>query len=266
MTVFQAIVELTKASWRVLRRHPCLAWFPILSLVTAIGVALLLGPILMPGDGDRPSWLSLLVVAAAAHLVQVFYATALTHESLKALRGETPSVRAGIAAAGGRLPAIASLGAITGTFGFVLAMVGRSRRVAVKIARAAIGTAWSLATYLAIPVMVQERRGGLTSLRRSSDLFRRTWGETTLSEVGLRVLTAQLGLVLVVLAIVLVDLLGEGLGVLLVFAAIIALVAVIGTLEAIYRSALYVFAAEGVIPGPFDGPELDHIWRTKTDV
>ena len=135
--------------------------------------------------------------------------------------------------------------------------------MAVKIARAIVGTAWSLATYLAIPVMVQERRGGFHSLRRSSDLFRRTWGETTLSEVGVRVLTTHLGLILALVAVALIDLLGDSFGILIVFALVVGAFAVIGTLEAIYRSALYVFAAEGVIPEPFDSPELEAVWRVK---
>jgi len=38
---------------------------------------------------------------------------------------------------------------------------------------------------------------------------------------------------------------------------------VINSLEAIYRAALYVFAAEGVVPEPFGGPELEDIWQVK---
>jgi hypothetical protein len=262
MTVFHAVVELSKASWRVLRGNPRLAWFPVLSLACALGLLMIVAPILAPGDDDIP-WLMLIVIIAITHVTQVFFTVALTGEALKALRGEPTSITNGLATATTRLPAIAAFSTITGTFGFLLGTFGRSRHVAVKVARAIVGTAWSLATYLAIPVMVQERRGGLTSLRRSSDLFRRTWGETTLSEVGIRVLTAHLGLILVLVAVALIDLLGDSFGILVVFVLVVAAFAVIGTLEAIYRSALYVFAAEGVIPEPFDSPELEEIWRVR---
>jgi len=262
MTVFHAVVELSKASWRVLRGNPRLVWFPVLSLVSLIGLLMIVAPILAPGDDETP-WLLLIVITAITYVTHVFFTVALTSEALRALRGEPPSITNGLAAATTRLPAIATLSAITGTFGLALGTFGRSRHVAVKVARAIVGTAWSLATYLAIPVMVQERRGGLTSLRRSSDLFRRTWGETTLSEVGIRVLTAHLGLILVLVAVALIDLLGDSIGILVVLALVVAAFAIIGTLEAIYRSALYVFAAEGVIPEPFDSPELEEIWRAK---
>ena len=110
---------------------------------------------------------------------------------------------------------------------------------------------------------MQERRGGLTSLKRSSDLFRRTWGETALSEVGVRVLTAHLSIILLLIAVVVIELLGDGLGMMIVLLLAVGLFAIVGALEAIYRAALYVFAAEGVIPEPFSGPELNDIWRAK---
>jgi hypothetical protein len=263
MTVFHAIIELSKASWRVLRRYPCLAWFPLLSLASVIAMFLYVVPIIIPGSDDHPSWLTFYVITVILFVTQMFFTVALTAEALRALRGETPGIANGLATAAARAPAVASLAVISATVGFVIGLLGRSTKLGVKLARAIVNTAWSLATYLAIPVLVQERRSGLTSLRRSSDLFRRTWGETTLSEVGVRVLTAHLGLILLVIAVVLIDLLGDSLGLLLVFAITVGLVVIINTLEAIYRAALYVFAAEGVIPEPFSTPELDAIWKPK---
>jgi len=261
MTVFDAIVALTKASWRVLRRHPCLMWFPLLSIVTTIVVLVLVGPILMR---DEPTWLTVLLLGFAIQLVSIFWRVGLTAEALKALRGGTPSVSSGVTAALARPGAIVSLSAVTSTVGFAIGLIGRSSRGALRIARAIVGTAWSLATYLAVPVMVQEGRGGVPSLRRSGDLFKRTWGETTLSEVGLRVITAHLAFVLLIVAMLLVKLLGDSaLAILLVVGLIAAFAAVVGALEAIYRSALYVFASEGVVPEPFGGPELDDIWHVK---
>jgi hypothetical protein len=153
---------------------------------------------------------------------------------------------------------------VTGSIGFVLEVMGRSNSPALRFARAVFGTGWSLVTYLAIPVMVQERRGGIPSLRRSGDLFRRTWGETTLSEVGLRVFTQYLMVLLVLLAVLLIHVFGESvLALLLILALAGAAIGLIGSLEAIYRAALYVFASEGVVPEPFDRAELDAVWRTK---
>lgn len=264
MTVFQAIVELSKASWRVLRLHPRLAWFPILALIASLGLILFIAPILL-GD-EEPSWFALLVLFFVVHVAHIFFAVALTGEALRALRGERPTIGDGIATAMSRPTAIVGLAAITSTAGFILSVLGRSANGLIRVVRSVLGTAWSLASYLAIPVLVQERRGGLASLRRSGDLFKRTWGETALSEVGVRVLTAHLTLVVVIIAIVLIELLGESMLTLLVVMALVAgFLGVVGALEAIYRAALYVFASEGVVPAPFDGPALDEIWQVKRE-
>ena len=263
MTVFSAIVELTKASWKVLRRHPLLIWFPILSLVATFAAFIVIGP-LLPIFEDAP-WLALFVLLFTVHVVHVFFSVALTSEALKALRGEAPiTIRSGISTACERAPSIASMAAVTAVFGFFLELLGRSRSGMLRFARAVFGTGWTLVTYLAIPVMVQERRDGIASLRRSGDLFRRTWGETALSEVGVRVLTQWLLIALLVLAVVLIHVFGESpLAILLIVTAAAAMIGFIGSLEAIYRAALYVFASEGVVPESFSGQALDEIWRVK---
>lgn len=266
MSVMNAIVELTRASWRVFRRHPVLAWFPIMGIASALAFLFALVPILDPGEPGELSWLALLGIALALEAIHMFFMAGLTNEALKALRGETPTVPCGVGSAIERAPAIVGLSAVTGTVGFVLSLIGRCRWPAIRIAQSLVGTAWSLATYLAVPVMVQERRGAVPSLKRSGDLFKRTWGETTLSEVGVRVVTAHLTLLLVLLAVAILQLLGDSMFVVLILIAIFAaFIGVVGALEAIYRSALYVFASEGVVPEPFGGPELDAIWQVRAD-
>jgi hypothetical protein len=264
MTVFTAIVELTKASWQVLRRNPTLMWFPILSLLATV-VAITFFVPLLPAE-DMP-WLALLLLLFVIHAVHTFFAVGLTSEALKALRGDGPiTISGGLGTACTRAPAIASFAGVTASIGFVLEVMGRSRNGAIRFARALFGTGWSLVTYLAIPVMVQERRGGIPSLRRSGDLFRRTWGETTLSEVGIRVFTQWLLFVLVIVAFILIHVLGESVFTMLIVLGLLgAAIGLIGALEAIYRAALYVFASEGVVPEQFAVAELDAIWRVKPE-
>jgi hypothetical protein len=262
MTVFQAIVALTKASWRMLQRHRGLVWFPILEMVATIVMMLVLAPLLGAAGNEVP-WFHLLAIGAALEVVRVFFAVALTSQALEALRGREPSLGAGFGAAFGRLPTVLMLALVTGPVSFVLGLLGRSSRAG-RFARRVFGTAWSLVTYLAIPVMVQERRGCIPSLKRSGALFRNTWGETALSEVGVRVLGAQLAIAIIVIAIVLIRVLGESVFTALVLLAVAAcLIGIVFALEAIYRAALYVFAAEGVVPEPFGGPELEDIWQVK---
>lgn len=129
MTVFQAIIALGRASWQVLRRHPRLCWFPVLSMIAVISVFLILGPLLATDDDQAVPWLALFVAATIGHLVHVFFDVALTNEALKALRGESPSISSGLDAAVSRAPAIVAFAAVTAPIWFVLGMMGTSSRV-----------------------------------------------------------------------------------------------------------------------------------------
>ena len=125
--------------------------------------------------------------------------------------------------------------------------------------------AWWAVTYLVVPVLAKEKCNGISALRRSGKLFKKTWKEAFVGRLALGWVWAGFG----ALAIV-------------PFAACIALgvsdprwlvgaliapgaVALFGTvfvrtLDMIYRTALYVFATEGVLPAPFDGPELHDVF------
>jgi predicted benzoate:H+ symporter BenE len=52
-------------------------------------------------------------------------------------------------------------------------------------------------------------------------------------------------------------------------AVVIAIVLLVGvavlacTLQAIYRAALYIFAAEGVVADEFDTDDMHDVWRVK---
>jgi hypothetical protein len=47
--------------------------------------------------------------------------------------------------------------------------------------------------------------------------------------------------------------------------ALVLLGVVLQTLDTIYRCALYVFATEGVVPEPFDDPDLHEIWCARPE-
>lgn len=68
---------------------------------------------------------------------------------------------------------------------------------------------------------------------------------------------------LIVICLILVRLVNEPVAVAIAVALFLAGVMVVATLQAIYRAALYIFAAEGVVPDDFDTPEMHAVWRVK---
>ncbi|MBV8933050.1 MAG: hypothetical protein JOZ47_16345 [Kutzneria sp.] len=51
-----------------------------------------------------------------------------------------------------------------------------------------LGLAWSLTTYLVLPLLAVERESVPGAFRRSQDLFRRTWGTNITASLGIGVL------------------------------------------------------------------------------
>jgi hypothetical protein len=260
MTIFDTTFGIGKSSLRVLRARPRLVLFPLLAI--AVNLALVL--MLLPGLDDPEDGLTLAAIYFLGHGVAVFFTAGLTCEALRALRGQPTSLAGGLGCAVSRLGAIAAYAAIESTVGLVLRLVGRvGPRPLGRWLMLLLGDVWSLLSYLGLPVLVAERRGGYDSLRRSSELMRKTWGETAVSEYGFRLLTIHLVVVLIVICVILARLINEPFAVVVAIALFLTGVMVVATLQAIYRVALYIFAAEGVVPDDFDTPEMHAVWRVK---
>src|SRR5207247_7466567 len=54
-----------------------------------------------------------------------------------------------------------------------------------RIVVALIGTAWAVATYLAVPTLAVEGVGPIEALKRSAGLIRQTWGEGFVGNIGI---------------------------------------------------------------------------------
>src|SRR5437762_2883723 len=60
-----------------------------------------------------------------------------------------------------------------------------------------LGTAWTVATFLAVPVLVNEDVGPIEAVQKSVTLLKKTWGENLIGNAGLGVVFGLL-MVLVV--------------------------------------------------------------------
>jgi hypothetical protein len=260
MSVFDTPFCIGKASLRVLRARPRLALFPLLAIAANLALLLLLLPGLHgPADGVRLALLYFL-----GHGVAVFFGAGLTCEALRALRGQSTSLAGGLGCAASRIGALALYAVIESTVGLVLRVVERIWPQPVgSWLKMLLGDTWSLLSYLALPVMIAERRGGYDSLLRSSDLMHLTWAHTAVSEFGLRLIGIHLVGALLAVCLYLARVIHEPLALAATIALLLASVTVIATLHAIYRTALYLFAAENLLPKDFDTPEMHAIWRVK---
>lgn len=276
-----------RAAWTTLRRNPRLAWFPVLSalglLITTAGSAAIVGFGSMLADEPEISKRAGSVAAAffyvVSQLITVGIGVAMTHAALEALAGREWSVRGSLAIARGKRGTILSFAVIRATVGRLLASERtrkskdgrkRRRRQRPSFFKKAARFAWWAATYLVLPVIAKENRGGFGAIKRSAQLFRETWHETLVARFAIGWFWVP-AMFVAVAPVVLLAALGVRDPAVLVPVAVLAglVLAAFGlmlhTLDGIYRAALYTYASEGVIPEAFAGEDLQEIWEVPGD-
>jgi len=273
MTRISRTIELAKASWQVLKADKELLLLPVLSLVATIVVALtFLAPILLSGDAvalEDPGpvgYVLLFVAYVTLAFITIFFNAALVHAANERLDGGDPTLGSAIRGALMRVGRILPWAIVSATVSIVLRAIEERAGAVGRIVSAIAGVAWSLVTFLVIPVLVIEGIGVGDAVKRSGALFKKTWGENVAAQVGFGLIgfLAMLPAILVVggaaaaggaIAVI-------GVGVAVVW--VLGVVMVLSALNGIFQTALYRHAA-GIASGtgPFGEGELQAAFQPK---
>jgi hypothetical protein len=206
-------------------------------------------------------------------LVIIFFNTALVSCALVRFSGGTPTVADGLRTACARLPQIVGWALLSATVGMLLKILEQRLSILGKIVVSLIGLAWTIATYLVIPILAAEKMGPLAAVQRSASLLRKSWGEALTGGVSLRVVSLVLsipGILLILGSIVLGATLGQSVSVFVLFIPavlgvlyIIGLSIVISTLQQIFLAGVYLYAAEGRVADGFSEDTLASAFKVK---
>lgn len=266
---------LVKASAAVLRSDKALMLFPVLSgLATLAVLATFALPLFAMRIFEHGIGLAGLLIAFVFYFCQyaviVFFNAALVGAAMIRLDGGTPTLSDGLAAARRRLPAILGYAAIAATVGVLLqSLKHKDNTFLVRLLGSALGAAWTLATFLVVPVLVSRDVGPIDALKQSVSLLKRTWGENAIGNVGigaafglLTTLVAVIGVGLTYLAWMTAQALGIAVGVLCAL-GLMLLAVYQAALTGIYSAALYRYAISHEVPAGFSGAQLAHAFEAK---
>jgi Family of unknown function (DUF6159) len=262
--------RLAKQSLGIVRSDPALAVLVILGAVLAALVAL---PLVIAGgvvsEGDEPSAVAWILIGLGAYLgysVTIFFGVAIVHAAGLVIDGKDATVGESIGFAFKRLGPILGW-SVVGTAVTLLLAFLRSRGAAGAVIAGIGGAAWSLVTFLAVPVIAFEGLGPFATLKRSASLFRQRWGEQITGSVGI-------GLVFFLLSLPALLLAGLGLAVasgsastvgwaLVVIGGLVALaVAIVGrAASAAFGAVLYRYAVTGETSPHFAEGDLRSVAR-----
>jgi hypothetical protein len=281
MGKFERSWALTKASLGVLRSDKELLVFPLVSAIAAIVVALsfilpmfglgLFERIDRDGNGMPPVFYAwLFAFYLVQYFVMFFFNSALVGAAMMRLDGADPTVADGLRIARGKWKQILGYAAIAATVGMVLRAIEERAGFIGRIVIGLVGVAWTLATFLTVPVLVARDVGPIEALKESATLLKRTWGENLIGNGGLGLVLGLLNVGVILLGAVLaIGLASQGLVVLAIVAAVLAGLAVLGValiqsaLTGIYSAALYRYAVAGNAPEGFDGVLLQGAFQRK---
>lgn len=263
---------LTKKSWSLLNENRELIRFPLYGAVATIVPAIVfLGPGLYLFDQDQLAGAIPLVVIGvyALSVIGFFFSVALAACADMIFRGQQATVADGIAVARSRFPQICGWAAVNTAISAVMGLLENQGGIGGQIAARLVGMAWSLVTFLAVPVIAIEGTGPLETLKRSASIFRSRWGQQITGNIAIGGAVFLLGVLPAVLVIALgvaVWSSASFLGALLVVIGAIALaiaMLISKALSGIFGVALYRYALDGEAVGGFTQEDLESAVKTK---
>ena len=142
---------------------------------------------------------------------------------------------------------------VSATVSIVLRALEERVGVLGRIVVSLIGLAWTLVTFLVLPLIVIEGIGVGDAIRRSKDLFKRTWGENVAAQIGFGLLSFVAILPGILIAVVGVGAGGAiaGIAILAAVVWIVGVVAAIAAMSVIFQTALYHYAVDGQVPSGY---------------
>ena len=260
--------SLMGASWDVLKRDKEMLLFPVLSLIGCILVVASFAIPLYKADFLAPPPVNaeparmatyyglLFLFYVATYFVVIFFNAAIVACAVERMQGGDPTVGFGLRAAAERLPQILGWAIVSATVGMVLRALEDRHKGLGRIVIGLVGAAWSVATFLVVPVLVAEKKGPFAAVSESARLLKRTWGEQIIGGVGFGLLFFAMsipGIALLVLGFMSRMWVAVGLGI----AYILVLSLVQSALSVIFTAAVYLYARDGQAPAGFHAGLLD---------
>jgi hypothetical protein len=264
--------ELVKTSFSILRQDKELLIFPLMS-----GIALLLitatfaVPFFVVSGSDIAMVILAFVYYVVTSYVAIFANAAVAGAALMRLQGEDPTFNDAFSAAQSRADKIFGWALISATVGMVLQALRDDDNVIGNIVLSIIGVAWSVATFLVVPILVAENVGPIEAIKRSSAMLRQTFGQQIIGNFsisGVFFLLFLAGVIPLALVGFALSAIAPVLVIPVVIAGVLfvlALVLVSSAVSGIFTAAVYAYASNDVqIDNQiFDTALVQNAFRTR---
>jgi len=284
MGKFSRSWELVKQSFTILRSDKQLMLFPVLSAVScfvvtamiATGGAFLLLPArsaaIAAGERFNPNQspmflLGMFTLYVVNYFVIVFFNVALVAVANSRLMGGSWTFKDGLELAWERKGTILEWALVAATVGVLLRTLEERLGLMGRLIMRIIGIAWTLACYFVVPVLAFEDLTPIDALKRSSKLFRDTWGEKVIGGFSLSMVSLVLmlpGIGLPIAAAFLAGINGMMVGLILMVLYFLVLSVFMSAVGGIFNAALYRYACFKQVPPAFSEELIVSAWAPKS--
>ncbi len=277
-------LTLMGASWRVLGQGKDLILIPVASMAALVVWTLLCrGAALAFGAEDRlldfaidrsfssfgrlapVDYVLIYACVAGGAFLTVFFNAAIVAAALERLEGRQASARDGIRMTWERRTYVLEWALFSATVGLIVMAIRSKGDWVGRVFAWLFDIAWGYATVFVAPVLVTREVGPIDALRSSAALFKKTWGENIVQDIGMGVLV--LGAIIAAVAIALPVGVAFGLipGIVVAGVLIAAVSAVFSAFDSVFNAALFRYATTGEPPAAFASLDLGRAYIPKAE-
>ncbi len=287
MNVFSRSWNITKLSFAVINKDRELLWFAFLSFIfSSLFTVAMIVPSILPtlrNEGVNSEALEVyqyiiifltyfgLAFIATFFNVCVVYTTKVRFEGGNATFGESMSF------AFSRLGLIFKWSLLSASVGLLLRLLdnlasrlGKIGEIIARILIGLLGMAWSIITIFVVPVLVYEGLDPIDAVKKSTQIIKKTWGESLVKSIGLGLIQFLAFVLIIGVAFVVTNFLAAQFGTTGLIIGIVSGVALLfitglifSVANTVFNTALYVYANNQLIASGFDEEVIKGAFKPK---
>jgi len=287
MNAFSRSWMITKLTFGVINKDRELLGFALLSFIfsTLFAVSMIL-PFVIPALLEKGlskeslsafQYVIIFITYFGLALIATFFNACVVYTTKVRFEGGNATFGESIKFALSRIALIVQWSLLAATVGLLLrilqnfaARLGKGGQIVANILISILGLAWSIVTLFVVPVLVYEGLGPVEALKKSTQVIKKTWGESLIKSIGLGLIQFFTFVVILILSAALTYVLsmafdipglltGIAIGLILLFMTGL----IFNIASTIFNTALYVYANNNQIASGFNEEVVRDAFRRK---
>ena len=287
MNAFSRSWNITKLSFAVINKDRELIWFALLSFIfSTLFVVAMVVPTIVPsllneniGNTELEVYQCIILFLTYFGLafIATFFNVCVVYTTKVRFEGGNATFNESFSFAFSKLGLIFQWSLLSATVGLLLRLLdrlasqlGKAGQIVASILIGLLGMTWSIITIFVVPVLVYEGLGPIDAVKKSTQVIKKTWGESLIKAIGLGLVQLFTFVLIIVLAGGITYLLGNLIGVSGFIAGVsigLLLLFITGLIfsiaNTIFNTALYVYASNNKVADGFSEEVVRDAFKSK---